>query len=262
MPVPLEKEGEKMEQIKGLNRYQKGILLLLIVMAITFCVIYAVISHRVGYLYHDVILVPSEENGNTVYSGTILGWECRFTVTDDKTVTFHCGEKCYGPYTARQDPTAIPDDMDHLSGASGVEIRKGDEIFFRGAAYRSSNGLMLFEEDGGIHINIVASGGIMIDEDGNVIDRLEPSALTVLELMDDPELTSKGKWGAWFGAVLLSVFTAVSILFADELFRLSLMFRVQDVDMVEPSDWEIAGRYIAWTILAVTVFAVYMIGLQ
>ncbi len=251
-----------MELIKELNRYQKAILLLLIVMAITFCVIYAVTSHRVGYLYHDVILVPSEEDGNTVYSGTIMGWECRFTVTADKTVTFQCGEKCYGPYTAKQDPTARPDDMHYLSSASGVEIRKGEEIIFRGAAYRSNDGLMLFEKDGGIHIEIVSSGGIMIDEDGNVIDRLEPSAWTILELMDGPELTHKGEWGAWFGAVLVSIFTAVTILFADEMFRLSLMFRVQDVDMVDPSDWEIAGRYFSWTIMAIMALIVYILGLQ
>ena len=58
-----------MERIKELDRYQKGLLVLLAVLAVAFCVIYSVVSSRVGVLYHDKILLPSEEKGNTVYSG-------------------------------------------------------------------------------------------------------------------------------------------------------------------------------------------------
>ena len=250
-----------MIRMKALNWYQKGILLLLIVMAITFCVVYAVTSHRVGYLYHDVILVPGEENGNTVYSGTILDWDCCFTVTADKTVTFQCGEKLYGPYTAREDPTARPDEEEYLTG---VEILEGDTVFFRGGVWRSGEDLMLFEEDGGIQINITVSAGngTMVDANGNLSGWLEPSPITILELMNGPELTHRGDWGAWFGGVLISIITAMTILFADEMFRLNMMFRIQDVDMVEPSAWEIAGRYISWTVLVMMTFALYMIGLQ
>ena len=255
------KEGEDMERIKELDRYQKGILLLLSAMIVLFGVIYAIVSSRVGFLYNDGILIPSQENGSTVYSGTIRGQECRFTVTADKTVTFQCGEKIYGPYTAKEDPTARPEDQAYLTG---VEILEGEKVFFRGGVWRSGDGLMLFEEDGGIIIHITAtmSNGTVVDSNGNIVDQMAPSPTTVLELMDGPELTNKGQWGAWFGAVVISIFTAVSILFADELFRLNLMFRVRDVDMVDPSDWEVASRYIAWTIMAITAFAVYIIGLQ
>ncbi len=256
-----EMEGEKMERIKGLDRYQKGILLVLAVMIVIFGVIYSLVSSRVGFLYNNVILQPSEVNGNTIYSGTINGQECAFTVTADKTVTFHCGEKTYGPYTAKEDPTARPDDEEYLTG---VEILDGDTVFFRGGVWRSADGLMLFGEDGGIilDITVYTEYGISYDADGNFIDPMKPSASTILELMAGPELTSKGEWQAWFGAVVISVLIAVSILFADELFRFHLAFQIRDVDYAEPSDWEIAGRYIGWTGLTIMMFVVYIMGLQ
>lgn len=250
-----------MERIKELDRYQKGILLLLTAMIVVFGVIYSVASSRVGFLYHDVILQPSEVNGNTIYSGTINGQECAFAVAADKTVTFQYGEKTYGPYTAREDTTAKPEDQEYLTG---VEILDGDEVFFRGGVWRSQDGLTLFGEDGGIILNfsVYTEYGTAYDSDGNIIDPMEPSAITVLELMDDPELASKGEWQAWFGAVFVSVLIAVSILFADEIFRFNLAFQIRNVDRAEPSDWEIAGRYIGWTILTIMTFVMYIVGLQ
>lgn len=250
-----------MERIKELDRYQKGILLLLTAMIVVFGFIYSMASSRVGFLYHDVIFQPSEMNGNLVYSGSINDQESAFTVTADKTVTFQHGEKTYGPYTAKEDPTARPDDEEYLTG---VEILDGDTVFFRGGVWRSADGLMLFGEDGGIilDITVYTEYGTSYDADGNMIDPLEPSASTILELMAGPELTSKGEWQAWFGAVFVSVMIAVSILFADELFRFNLAFQIRDVDRAEPSDWEIAGRYIGWTILTIMTFVMYIIGLQ
>ena len=87
-----------MEKIKELNRYQKGILILLVAMAIIFGVLYARATSKTGFLYMDKILEVSQENGNTVYSGKIRGEDCKFVVTADKTVTFHAGERLYGPY--------------------------------------------------------------------------------------------------------------------------------------------------------------------
>ena len=54
----------------------------------------------------------------------------------------------------------------------------------------------------------------------------------------------------------------MSILFADELFRWQLMFRVQNVENVEPSEWEITGRYISWTVLPVAAIVIFVIGLK
>ena len=44
------------------------------------------------------------------------------------------------------------------------------------------------------------------------------------------------------GALIISIFNAFSILYADEIFRWNLAFQIRDTDGAEPSDWEIAGR--------------------
>ena len=79
------------------------------------------------------------------------------------------------------------------------------------------------------------------DVDGNIIDPDEPSTGNILELMNDPVLTHKGNWTAWLGALIISIFNAFSILYADEIFRWNLAFQIRDTDGAEPSDWEIAG---------------------
>ena len=54
----------------------------------------------------------------------------------------------------------------------------------------------------------------------------------------------------------------LSVLFADELFRWNLMFQIQNVEDAKPSEWQIAERYISWTILALVALIVFIIGLQ
>ena len=48
----------------------------------------------------------------------------------------------------------------------------------------------------------------------------------------------------------------------DELFRWNLSFSIRHPERAEPSDWEIAGRYISWTALAVMALAVFISGLR
>ncbi len=45
-------------RIKGLNKYQKAVLLILAAMAVVFLALYAVTISRVGFEYNDNILVP------------------------------------------------------------------------------------------------------------------------------------------------------------------------------------------------------------
>ena len=254
-----------MERIKELNRYQKGILLLLAVMVVFFGVIYGIVTSRVGFLYKDVILLPTEENGSTIYSGKISGQDCRFTVTADKTVTFRCDETVYGPYTAKEDPSAIPEGDEPSDRLHGIEVKKGDEIIFRGSVYQADTFWMLTNEDGsyaGFNITATAHNGITFDANGNVVDPMEPDASDIWSLINGPELTKKGHWLAWFMGILLSALTAVSILFADELFRWNLAFQIRNVENAEPSDWEIASRYIGWGVLTITILILYIAGLR
>lgn len=254
-----------MERIKCLNRYQKGVLLFMVAMALVFAVIYLMTISRVGFEYKDTILVQSRENDSTVYSGKIKGQQAQFTVSENKTVVFQYGDKTYGPYTAKEDSTAIPKDQKMAEYMTGVELHQGEDVLFRGGVLDCGDYLCLYNEDGtfeNMGISVVASNGIEMNEKGNIIDSMEPSVSNILDLMDTPNLTHKGKWFLWVGAVFICVLNALFILFADELFRWNLAFQIRNVDHAEPSDWEIAGRYISYTVMLIIALVIFIIGLQ
>ena len=256
-----------MERIKALNTYQKCILIFLSVMFVCFTIAYFVVSSREGYSYKGEILIPKEENGNIIYTGRVDGEKLRIMVTSEKTVTFQYDEKVYGPYTAKEDSSAIPERLVGEMDLTGVEILEGDSIFYRGGiSYNegSHSGMVLFDEKGdvnGFEIYYAGSDGIERDIYGNPIDPLAPSATEILELVGNPKLISKGDWLVWFYAVFISGMTVVHILFADEIFRWNLAFQIRNVEGAEPSEWEITGRYIAWTLLPIAALIMYIIGL-
>lgn len=254
-----------MKRIKSLNHYQKGILLFMIAMTLVFSVLYPMTILRVGFAYKDAILVPVQANGDTVYSGKIHGQQAHFTVSEDQTVLFQYGDQTYGPYTAKEDPLAIPKDEEMAESMTGVELRQGEEILFRGGVLEAGDSYWLYHEDGTLEdfgFSYVTDDGIERDENGDAIDPIAPSAIAILELMNGPELTHKGEWFAWFGGVLICVLNAISILFVDELFRWNLSFQIRNVDHAEPSDWEIAGRYIGWTALTIIALLLFIMGLR
>ncbi len=248
-------EVSDLDRIKELGRYQKILLLLMAVMILAFTVIYPIVTALSGFLYEDTILVPAEEDGGTVYSGKIRGTAATFTVSADKTVIFQYGNTVYGPYTVKEDPTAIPKDSDLQTQMTGIELRCGGEIVFRGGVVNSGDWRMLYNEDGSFDllrsITATMSDGTM-----------EPSVSTILDLTDGPALTHKGTWLGWFGGVLICVITALTMLFADELFRWNASFLVRNAEEAEPSDWEIAGRYITWTVLPVMAAVIFILGLK
>ena len=254
-----------MEKIKSLNSYQKIILMFMIAMALIFAVIYPKTISKVGYRYNDAILVPTQENGNTVYSGKIQGEQANFIVSNDNTVVFHYGDKSYGQYTLKEDPTAIPKDRELEEQMIGIEISNGDKLLFRGGVLDFGDDYYLYNEDGTLDIfdfSYVTNDGIEWDENGNVIDKVAPSASTIYELLNEPQLTHKGDALAWFGAVFISILNALSILFANELFRWNLLFQIRNAENAEPSDWEIASRYIGWTVMTIMVLVIFIMGLQ
>ncbi len=257
-------EVSDLDRIKELGRYQMILLLLIAVMILAFTIIYPIVTARSGFLYEDTILVPSKEDGCTVYSGKIYGTAATFTVSADKTVIFQYGNTVYGPYTVKEDPTAIPKDSDLQAQMTGIELRCGGEIVFRGGVVNSGDWRMLYNEDGSFDllrsITATMSDGTVVDENGNRID--QPSVSTILDLMDGPALTHKGTWLGWFGGVLICVITALTMLFADELFRWNASFLVRNAEEAEPSDWEIAGRYITWTALPVGALVLFSFGLR
>lgn len=253
-----------MEKVKSLSRYQKGILLVLAALVLVFAAAYFVRTARVGYLYQDVILVPSQEAGSTVYSGKIQGQPAAFRVSEEKTVIFQYGETVYGTYTAVEDPSAIPEDADLAESMTGVELRQGEKLFFRGGVADLGDYCLLYNEDGTVAFLsvVVVSGGEVRDENGQIIDPMEPSPLTILELMAGPELVHKGTWWVWFGGVFLSLLTGFSVVYTQDLFRWQLRFLIRDPDRAEPSDWEITRWHIGWTISVAAVLFLFLLGLD
>lgn len=254
-----------MKRIKNLDGFQKGVLLVLTAMVLVFSVVYPVTISRKGFAYKDAILVPSQENGNTVYSGKIQGKKAVFTVSADKTVQFRYGARVYGPFTVKEDPTAIPKDVGMAESKTGIELREGDKILFRGAVMEQGGFRWLCGEDGTwitTSISVTTNGGYAVDEHGNIIDPMKPSVSTILELMAGPVLTQKGEWGWWFFGVFVCAATAISILFADELFRWNLAFRIRNTHDAEPSDWEIGCRYLSWGLTPILVMVIFFSGLR
>ena len=80
--------------------------------------------------------------------------------------------------------------------------------------------------------------------------------------MNEPALTHKGSWLAWFGAVFICILNAIYMVFADDLFRWSLAFRIRNTEHAEPSDWEIESRYIVWTIMPLFALGIFILGLR
>ena len=256
-----------MERFKDMNRYQKILLFVMAAMILVFGILYGIASCRMGIRFKDGFLVYSEDGGNAVYSGSIRGQAYRITVSPDKTVTFHCGDRVYGPYTFREDHTAIPADHDWANMMTGIEIREGSEVLFRGGAVEmdiAGNDWMLVDEEGNsnfINITYTLSDGTKMDSDGNVIDPMKPSVTSIWELMNEPELEKRVQWPAWFGGLFLCIINVVYLFFAEDLFRFGLSFRIRYADDVEPSDWVITQWHIGWTVLAVMALVLFIIGL-
>ena len=251
------------KRIKNLNRYQKCFLLIMLLMSLVFTILYPITISRVGYEYKNSILVPTQENNNIIYSGKIHGTQAHFTVSEDKTLVFQYGDKTYGPYTLKEDSGAIPQNDDMSEYMTGVELRCGENILFRGGVLQTADSYWLYNEDGNDYeFSYMAEDETERDADGNIIDPDEPSTGNILELMNDPVLTHKGNWTTWFVALAICVFNAISILYADELFRWNLAFQIRDTYGAEPSDWEIAGRYVNWIILIFVALIIYIIGLN
>ena len=250
-----------MNRLRELERFPKILLIALVLLVVVFAPIYGITASRVGYLHNGEIFVPRQENGVTLYETTVDDQRCVFTVTAD-TVTLHWGDKTYGPYTLREDPTAVPDDVSFPM--TGIEILDGQKVYFRGGMTDEATDFWLVNEDGSHtdSMSYTLSNGVEYDMNGNPIDHMKPVPYQIVSLLRGPELTHKGDWTGFLIGVFCAAITAVSILFADEFFYLSICFRVENAETAEPSDWYIACRNFSWLLLTIFTGAAFFMGLQ
>lgn len=252
-----------MNRIRKLNGYQRALLAAMGCMVVLFGALYARTVRQIGWEYRNAILLPSQEDGREVYTGKVSGEKIFFAVDHDGTVEFCREGGVSHRYTVTEDPAAIPGDEDPTQ-MTGVEIRRDDEILFRGGVRDTGYFWLLENEDGtgNIEIRYIGNDGLERDAEGNLIEKADPTAQEILELVNGPKHTHKGQWSVWFFGVVICIVNAAAMLFADELFYWNIMFRVRDPESAEPSEMEIAGRYIGWTAVAILALAVFVTGLQ
>ena len=68
---------------------------------------------------------------------------CSSSYSEDQSVVLQYGDKTYGPYTMLEDPTAVPKN-EEAEGLTGIEIRNGDQVFFRGGVFILRRRLLAF----------------------------------------------------------------------------------------------------------------------
>ena len=244
-----------MKRIKECGRYQKGILLLLLAMIVAFTGLYPLLYPRVGFMcnneqYPSTFLEMRKENGVTVYEGRVEGETLTFRIEKANTLICHYGDKTYGPFTVRRDSTAVPIHNGAAREMVGVEILEGKEILFRGGVLvtdKENLSMSLYEEE---NYDFDSSDIILGNSGGGEVktDRMKPTEYTILRLLAGPKLIHKANWWGWAAGMFFSILTALLALFPEEEFRFRMSFRVDDVNSVYPSDWEIASRYIGWTV--------------
>lgn len=249
-----------MNRFRELERFPKILLIALLLMTVVFGAVYGITTSRVGYLHNDEIFLPRQSEGALVYEGKVDGLDSSIVVALD-TVIVNWGSKTYGPYTLREDPTAVPDGHPQMTG---IEILDGQKVYFRGGVTDEATDFWLIGADGEqlFTMTYTLSDGTEMDMNGNPVDHMKPTPRQIVSLLRGPELTHKGQWLFYIMGVFLAIVVAVSILFADELFYLSICFRVENAETAEPSDWHIATRSLGWLFLTIMTGVIFLMGLQ
>ena len=263
-----------MKRIKDLDIFQQGLLAAMAVMVLVFSVLYPIALCRKGIKFRNALLVRHAKNGTTVYSGRVNDQDTSFTVSPDGTIFYRHGSAEYGPYTVREDPTAIPKDDALSTGieATGIEVFLGDEVIFRGGASTIHGFLMLTDENGNGPLmddnmvipygNFTIKDGMLYDVNGKMVDNAAPSVSSIVNLFLGLKLTHKGIWELWLYGVLVCALNVFLILYADELFRICANRWLRNGEDAEPSDWAKDQRFYARCGLAVCALILFIIGLQ
>ena len=130
-----------MKTFRELDVYPRILLIVMLVMLLAFSIAYPLTISRVGFQYRGTILVPEVQENQIVYSGTTVEFQkAVFTVTSEGTITCQVGDKTFGPYTLREDPSALPSNAGTGAQAKGVELYKGEKLLFRCCGLRPACG--------------------------------------------------------------------------------------------------------------------------
>ncbi len=264
---------EVLAKWKEMSLYRRVLLAILAVLILGFGVAMPIMGARKGMAYGDTLLYFTEENGVRRYAGRHEGKRAEFTVQPDGTISYRWGDWDYGPYRVVEDPAAAPEEG---TGYTGIEIRREDEVLFRGGykglfrgSYRrNSTPVYLCTEDGEMLVEwgVIGVGtttsGTKWYKDGREVSEYElrePDLTTLVELSIGPELTHRGNFGYYLLGTLLAALNIFQICCPGVMFRLSLLGRVRNLDDAEPSEWYIIMERVEWAVLtALTAWFCWM----
>ena len=250
-------------RFRSLDKYQKCIIIAMAVTAVIFAVLTGKAVFRKGISFRDTILTKTEENGSTIYSGTRNGYATSITILPDSGIVYRYGKKEFGPYyvelnNSLLDPGVSPNDE------TGYEIREGDKVIFRGSVRDTGASLLFYNENGDFEAfgnTYIETNGVVI-MDGKVIDQDEPTKAELIGISRGLPTTHKGNFGFWFAGVIVCMLNVFSILYADEIFRFYLSFRIDNAEDAVPSDWEITSRYLGWLFMFIPIIMFFALGLK
>ncbi len=253
-----------------MSLYQTGLLAVLTAMILGFGIASVASGMRKGIVYGDSLLYVSEEDGVVRYTGRLDGEPAEFTVRSDGVVEYRWGEFRYGPYTVVEDSSAIPDGMS--DSGPGFEIRREDEILFRGIGYGTKKeNLVLVTENGehlfpGGNMSISVGGDTKVYTlDGRELDleeSHEPSLNLLLWLVRGPELSHRGSFGAYLLVTLLAAVNILAICCPEWMFRLGLLGHVKNPEAAEPADFYLSYTRFFWAALTVLIAVLYWLAVR
>ena len=126
--------------------YRRILLTVMVLEILVFGVLTAAAVSRPGVPYGDGFLLPRMEGDLRIYEGTVDGEPARFTISPGGEVSYRWGDFQYGPYQVLKDQTAVPEGIP-VREETGLEIRRGDAVLFRGS-YDQDSPIPLTDESG------------------------------------------------------------------------------------------------------------------
>lgn len=238
--------------------FTQGFLILL------FLILYCTVGRQQIITYGGGYLRCRADGEVTTYTGKVDGQTAVFTVSPGPVVEYRRGDTLYGPYAILSDPTAVPDS--DASWLTGVEIREGDTLVFRGGWLTNSTIFSLFDENGEPYFPSLndPDSPIRVEVAGEYRSAADyaPGPAAILRVALRPGVVQRGSFGFFLLGTLVCVLNAVSVLYADALFRWNLRFRIRSPEDAEPSDWELFSRWAGWIGLTILTLIIFYYGLN
>lgn len=254
-----------LERWRELDWLRRGMVSALAVMMVGFALANFFAAAREGVEYQGVLFLLKREGETCRYTGKVRGRPAEFVVRPDGTAEYCWGDYVYGPYQVEKLPSA----GGQAAGLPGVEIRRGEEVLFRGG-YHDGSSFMLIPEDERYETDwlwmpeIQWSTGTIVYKDGRELterDLHEPGLTTLAGLVLSPRLVHRGSLPYYLLATLVALFDMFQICCSDRVFRQSARWYVKNPETAEPSEEYMVRERLSWGIVTIMTIILYCVGL-